>query len=67
MKIRDIPEMGYSAHDKEGARGELLLRGPQIFKEYYKNPEETAKGLMKMVGSTLVMLHVLILKESENY
>ena len=34
MKIRDIPEMGYSAHDKEGARGELLLRGPQIFKEY---------------------------------
>ena len=45
MKIRDIPEMGYSAHDKEGARGELLLRGPQIFKEYYKNPEETAKAV----------------------
>ena len=43
------------------ARGELLLRGPQIFKEYYKNPEETAKAVDED-GWTLVMLHVLILK-----
>lgn len=46
MRLKDLPGMGYTAQDKEGPRGELLLRGPQIFKEYYKNPEETAKTLV---------------------
>lgn len=45
MRLREIPEMNYYATDAEGPRGELLIRGPQIFKEYYKNPEETAKAL----------------------
>ncbi|KAL6452789.1 FAA2 Long-chain-fatty-acid--CoA ligase 2 [Candida maltosa Xu316] len=45
IKLKDLPEMGYTADDEEGPRGELLLRGPQIFKEYYKNPEETAKAI----------------------
>lgn len=44
MRLRDVAEMGYTADDQGGPRGELLLRGPQIFKEYYKNPEETAKA-----------------------
>lgn len=44
MKLRDIPEMNYSSTDEGGPRGELLLRGPQMFKEYYKNPEETKKA-----------------------
>ena len=44
MRLRDIPEMGYFAKDEVGPRGELLLRGPQIFPRYYKNPEETAKA-----------------------
>ncbi|ODQ79302.1 hypothetical protein BABINDRAFT_162328 [Babjeviella inositovora NRRL Y-12698] len=43
-RLRDVPEMGYTAQDEGGPRGELLLRGPQMFKEYYKNPEETAKA-----------------------
>lgn len=47
MRLREIPEMGYTANDEGGPRGELLLRGPQIFTEYYKNPEETAKALDK--------------------
>jgi long-chain acyl-CoA synthetase len=34
---RDVPQ---------GQRGELLLRGPQIFKGYWNNPEETAKTLL---------------------
>lgn len=45
MKLREIPEMNYYANDKGGPRGELLLRGPQIFCCYYKNPEETAKAV----------------------
>lgn len=45
MRLREIPEMNYYATDKDGPRGELLLRGPQIFKEYYKNEEETKKAI----------------------
>lgn len=47
MRLRDVPEMNYTANDEGGPRGELLLRGPQIFKEYYKNPTETAKAFDK--------------------
>lgn len=43
-KLRDIPDMNYSSRDPEGPAGELMLRGPQIFREYYKNPTETAKA-----------------------
>ncbi|KAI5968837.1 hypothetical protein KGF57_000069 [Candida theae] len=46
-RLRDIPEMNYTSKDAEGPRGELLLRGPQIFKEYYKNPEATAESFDK--------------------
>ncbi|ODQ79765.1 hypothetical protein BABINDRAFT_171393 [Babjeviella inositovora NRRL Y-12698] len=47
MRLREVPEMGYTAKDEGGPRGELLLRGPQIFAEYFKNPEETAKSFDK--------------------
>ncbi|KAF6049848.1 AMP-binding enzyme family protein [Candida parapsilosis] len=46
-RLRDIPEMNYTSKDEGGPRGELLLRGPQIFKEYYKNPEATAEAFDK--------------------
>lgn len=36
--------MNYFSSDKEGPRGELLIRGPQIFKEYFKDAEETKKS-----------------------
>lgn len=39
--------MGYNSQDENGPRGELLLRGPQIFSYYYKNPEETTKAIDK--------------------
>ncbi|PSK41092.1 hypothetical protein C7M61_000764 [Candidozyma pseudohaemuli] len=45
MRLKDLPEMGYTADDSIGPRGELLLRGPQIFTEYFKNPEDTKKAL----------------------
>lgn len=45
MRLKDLPEMNYTADDAGGPRGELLLRGNQIFTEYYKDPEETKKAL----------------------
>ncbi|KKZ61462.1 long-chain acyl-CoA synthetase [[Emmonsia] crescens] len=43
--LLSLPDMEYSIDDKPYPRGELLLRGNALFKEYYKNPEETAKAL----------------------
>lgn len=42
--LLSVPDMEYTVDDKPYPRGELLLRGPNIFKEYYKNPEETKKS-----------------------
>lgn len=42
-RLRDLPEMNYYSNDPKGPSGELMLRGPQIFKEYYKNPSATAE------------------------
>lgn len=45
LKLREVPEMNYYANDVGGPRGEILVRGAQIFKEYFKNPKETSKAL----------------------
>jgi len=42
--LMDVPDMEYLATDKPHPRGELLIRGPTVFKEYYKNEAETAKA-----------------------
>lgn len=43
MRFKDVQELSYIS-TSENPIGELLLRGPQLFKEYYKNPEETSKA-----------------------
>lgn len=40
-----LPDMEYSVDDKPYPRGELLLRGENMFNEYFKNPEETSKAM----------------------
>lgn len=43
--LESAPDLEYTVHDKPNPRGELLLRGPILFKGYYKNDEETKKTL----------------------
>ena len=42
-KLRDVPELGYYTTDKPYPRGELLVKTKYGIKEYYKQPEVTAK------------------------
>ena len=44
LKLVSLPELGYSASGTP-PQGEILLRGAPVIKEYFKNPEETAKTL----------------------
>ncbi|KAI9894809.1 MAG: hypothetical protein M1814_000028 [Vezdaea aestivalis] len=43
--LADVPDMEYLVTDQPQPRGELLIRGLSIFKEYYRNPQETAKAI----------------------
>ncbi|KFG86935.1 putative long-chain-fatty-acid--CoA ligase FAA2 [Metarhizium anisopliae] len=43
--LESIPELQYSVDDKPYPRGELLVRGPILFKGYYKNEEENKKTI----------------------
>lgn len=48
--IESVPDLEYTVEDKPNPRGELLVRGPLVFREYYKNPEETARSLEAETG-----------------
>ena len=42
--IQDVPDMEYLSSDKPHPRGELLMRGTNVFGQYYKNEAETQKA-----------------------
>ncbi|KAH8847839.1 hypothetical protein MCOR27_007667 [Pyricularia oryzae] len=43
VKLVSIPDLNYST-DTKPPRGEVLIRGGPVVREYYNNPEETAKA-----------------------
>lgn len=43
--LMDVPDMEYLSTDKPHPRGELLIRGANRFREYFKNEEETKKSI----------------------
>jgi long-chain acyl-CoA synthetase len=43
--LASVPDMEYMVTDSPNPRGELLLRGPTLFRGYFRNNEETAKAM----------------------
>lgn len=43
VKLVSLPDIGYST-ETTPPQGEIWVKGPSVFSEYYENPEETAKA-----------------------
>ncbi|KAJ5077260.1 long-chain-fatty-acid--coa ligase 5 [Anaeramoeba ignava] len=44
FRLESVPELNYSTEDRPYPRGELLIRGRNVFSGYYKDPDKTAEA-----------------------
>uniref|UniRef100_A0A7S0UJY6 Long-chain-fatty-acid--CoA ligase n=1 Tax=Polytomella parva TaxID=51329 RepID=A0A7S0UJY6_9CHLO len=47
LRLESVPEMQYDAEKEVEPKGEILIRGPQAFSGYYKDPVRTEEVLEK--------------------